>query len=327
MAEGGEGSIAAPVWQSIARSLPSKAAQKDEGRTMDDIDVPKPLLNQLSDYWRGFWAMLPQFLLALVVLFVTWMLVRSARWAIAKVLRRARFRRSLIEVFQMIVTTGIWMLGALVAMTIVFPSLTPAKALTALGLGSVAIGFAFKDVFENFLAGILILLREPFELGDFIECDDVEGVVEEITIRDTHIRQTDGQLVVMPNAMLFKNPVTVRTSQNLRRAEITVGVAYDVDVDTARDVIYRAVVAVDMVRDDVRDVQVFAKEFGASSIDFEVAWWTGSTPLDVRSSRDQVVRAVKAALDGAGIEIPFPYRTLTFKEPLPLARAGAEEDG
>ncbi len=300
---------------------------------MDDLDIPKPLMAQLTEYWQGFWALLPQLALAMVVVLIVWLVVRGVRWTIARVLRRARFRRSLIEVFQMIASTGLWLLGSLIAMTIVFPSLTPAKALTALGLGSVAIGFAFKDVFENFLAGILILLREPFKLEDFIECDDVEGVVEEITIRDTHIRQTDGQLVVMPNAMLFKNPVTVRTSQNLRRAEITVGVAYDVDVDAARDVIYDAVVAVDMVRDDVRDVQVFAKEFGASSIDFQVTWWTGSRPVDIRASRDKVVAGVKRALDEAEMEIPFPYRTLTFKDGArdvmerAAALSGRETDG
>ena len=76
--------------------------------------------------------------------------------------------------------------------------------------------------------------------------------------------------------------------------------------------IYDAVIRVDMVRDDVRDVQVFAKEFGASSIDFQVTWWTGSKPVDIRASRDKVVSSIKRALDEAGIEIPFPYRTLTL---------------
>ncbi len=279
---------------------------------MEDVDIPKPLLNQLSEYWYGFWKLLPQLALALIVLGLVWAFSKAVQWFLDRFLRRARMRRSLIEVFQMIAGTGIWLIGSLIAMTIVFPSLTPAKALTALGLGSVAIGFAFKDVFENFLAGILILLREPFKLDDFVECAGNEGVVEEITIRDTHIRKTDGQLVVMPNAILFKQPVTVRTSQNLRRAEITVGVAYSVDVDAARDVIYDAVIRVDMVRDDVRDVQVFAKEFGASSIDFQVTWWTGSKPVDIRASRDKVVSSIKRALDEAGIEIPFPYRTLTL---------------
>lgn len=287
---------------------------------MDTSDLPAPLMTQLGDYWRGFWEILPQLMLAIVVIGIVWALSKGVKWLLSRLLRRARMRRSLIEVFQMIAGTSIWLVGSLIAMTIVFPSLTPAKALTALGLGSVAIGFAFKDVFENFLAGLLILLREPFKLDDFVECSDIEGKVEEITIRDTHIRQTDGQLVVMPNALLFKQPVTVRTSQNLRRAEITVGVAYDVDVDAARDVIHKSVTDVDLVRDDVRDVQVFAKEFGASSIDFQVTWWTGSSPVDIRASRDKVVASIKRALDDAEMEIPFPYRTLTFKEPLPLAR-------
>ena len=73
-----------------------------------------------------------------------------------------------------------------------------------------------------------------------------------------------------------------------------------------------------------RPVQIFAREFNSSSIDFEVTWWTGSKPVDERRSRDEVVAAVKRALDEAGIEIPFPYRTLTFKEPLSLSRGEGE---
>ncbi|MEM6325132.1 MAG: mechanosensitive ion channel family protein, partial [Pseudomonadota bacterium] len=171
----------------------------------------------------------------------------------------------------------------------------------------------------------LVLLREPFRIGDHIECDGVEGKVETITIRDSHIRQTDGQLVVVPNAQLFQNPVTVRTDQDIRRTSIICGIAYGEDVDAARDVIAEAVRKVDLVRDDVRDIQVFAHAFGASSIDFEITWWTGSQPLDIRSSRDRVVAAVKAALDQAGIEIPFPYRTLTVNGPIPVQSVGEQD--
>ncbi|WP_342347861.1 mechanosensitive ion channel family protein, partial [uncultured Nitrospira sp.] len=210
---------------------------------------------------------------------------------------------------------GIWIVGILIAAIIIFPSLTPGKILTGLGLGSIAIGFAFKDIFENFLAGILILLREPFQLGDFIECQELEGYVEEITIRDTHIRQTDGQRVVIPNSLLFKNPVTVRTDRDLRRVTIMCGIAYGEDVNTGREVIRHALEGLSTVNQE-KDIQIFAQGFGASSIDFEVTWWTGSRPVDIRKSKDKVVAAVKQALDSAGIEIPFPYRTLTFKEPL-----------
>lgn len=267
----------------------------------------------------------PQIVAAFIALLLTWLIAKYGGRLLRRTLSRADMRTSLVEVMQKLFSTLIWVGGILVAATIAFPSLTPAKIVTAVGLGSIAIGFAFKDIFENFVAGILILFREPFKLKDFIECDDYEGVVEDITIRDTHIRQSDGQRVVLPNAMLFKEPVTVRTDLERRRVTVMCGVAYDEDVDEARDVIRKAVEGLDKVDSD-KDVQIFAQEFGASSIDFEVTWWTGSTPLEVRESRDQVVSAVKRALDEAGIEIPFPYRTLTFKEPLPLLNRSDDGD-
>ncbi|MFD1344551.1 mechanosensitive ion channel family protein [Litorisediminicola beolgyonensis] len=281
---------------------------------------------QLETYTTGFWALLPQLVAALLWVLFVWFAVHLVQWLLPRVLGKARMRRALVDVLLMLATVGLWLFGVLIAVTIAFPSITPGRALTALGVGGVAIGFAFKDVFENFLAGILLLIREPFRIGDFIECEGIEGEVEEITVRDTHVRQTDGQIVVAPNAMFFKNPVTIRTAQDIRRITVMCGVSYDTDVDAARDVILGAVREVDSVRNDVRDVQVFAQAFGSSSIDFEVTWWTGSRPVDIRASRDKVVAAVKRALDEAGMEIPFPYRTLTFKEPLPIRREDAPEE-
>ncbi|MEL6798938.1 MAG: mechanosensitive ion channel family protein [Pseudomonadota bacterium] len=273
----------------------------------------------------GVVALAPQLLIALIALLLTWAISAGMRYTIRRVGTRLNLRRNLVDVLILIAKTGIWVAGVLIALTIVFPTITPARALTTLGLGSVAVGLAFKDTFENFLAGILILLREPFAIGDFVECEGIEGQIEEITIRDTRIRRTDGQLVVMPNHALFQNPVVVRTNRDVRRTTVICGVAYGEDVDAARAVIHDAVVAVDTVRDDVRDVQVFAHAFGSSSIDFEITWWTGSRPVDIRTSRDQVVAAVKRALDEAGIEIPFPYQTLTFKEPLPIRRMSSQD--
>ncbi|WP_299559173.1 mechanosensitive ion channel family protein [uncultured Sulfitobacter sp.] len=287
--------------------------------------LPAPLRDQLEGYVTGFWSVLPQLVLSFVFLGFVWLCIKVLRWIVPRTLRRARMRRSLVDVVLMLLTVSAWLFGTLIAVTIAFPTITPGRALTALGVGGVAIGFAFKDVFENFLAGVLLLVREPFSIDDFIECEHIDGQVEEITIRDTHVRQTDGQLVVAPNAMFFKNPVTIRTARDVRRTTVICGVAYGEDVDRARDVIAAAVRGVDAVRDDVRDVEIFAQEFADSSINFEVTWWTGSRPIDIRTSRDKVVAAVKRALDDEGIEIPFPYRTMTFKEPLALARAAKEE--
>lgn len=280
--------------------------------------LPGPMREKLSGYLEGFWTILPNLIFAVLFLLFVWGFAKFIGWVVPKMMKKARVRSALVDVGRMLALALVWVVGLLIAATIAFPTVTIGSILAAAGVGGIAIAFAAKDTLENFFAGIMLLLREPFRKGDFIECEDMEGKIEDITIRDTRIRQTNGQLIVAPNAMFYKNPVTVLTAGDLRRTTVMCGVAYDEDVDEAREVIYNAVKAVDSVRDDVKDVQIFAQAFGSSSIDFEVTWWTGSEPVDIRRSRDKVVAAVKRALDEAGIEIPFPYRTMTFKEPLPL---------
>lgn len=280
---------------------------------MEPVNV---LFDQLTAIMTGFIALLPQLGLAIVFLIVTWLVTKLARRILRTGMGRANMRRSLIALSQKLATVGIWIVGGLIATTIIFPSMTPGQLVAALGLGSIAIGFAFKDVFENFLAGILILFREPFKLNDLIEVDDIVGRVEEITIRDTNVRQTDGQRTVIPNAILFKEPVTVITDLDIRRTSIVCGVGYGEDVAKCRDIIQKAVESVDSVITDDKSVEVFAAEFGDSSINYLIRWWTKSSPGDIHASKDQVVESIKKALDAADVEIPFPYRTLTFAEPV-----------
>jgi small-conductance mechanosensitive channel len=269
--------------------------------------------------------LLPQILGAMGVLALTWLVAKTAQRLVVWATRGRRLRPSLVELLKNLTAIGTWVLGLLLAMTILFPEMSPTDLAAALGVGSIAIGFAFKDVFENFIAGVFVLSREPMRLGDYITCADVEGKVERITIRDTHLRRADGQLTILPNAVLLKSPVEIRTDLEKRRVSLIVGVAYGEDIAQSRRIIHDAVRPLSTVDAD-RDVDVFANAFSSSSIDFEVTWWTISTPFEVRRSRDEVVTAIKAALDDAGIEIPFPHRTLTFKEPLPIARSIAEAD-
>jgi len=286
----------------------------------------KILLNQLRELARSAIELVPQLVVAVLVLIATSFIAKGVRVLIHRAIR-SRLRPSLRSLFVNLGSIGIWLLGIMIAAIVVFPNLTPAKMLAGLGLGSVAIGFAFKDVFENFLAGIIILFRREMRIGDFVECEGIEGKVEEISVRETHIRQPDGQLVIVPNALLFKSPLTIRTDLGKRRTTVVCGVAYGEDIDGAREVIRSAVDSCETVDDNYEPVQVFACEFGSSSVDFEVAWWTGSRPVDIRRSRDEVIAAIKRGLDEAGIEIPFPYRTLTFAEPLPLADRRADPSG
>ncbi len=277
-----------------------------------DVDPVAIVVQALEDMVRGFFASLPQMGIAIVVLIVTLILARIVRTVVASVMKRTGVRRALITLATNLVGIVAWIFGIAIAVMIVFPSVTPAQFIAGLGLTSVAIGFAFKDVFENFLAGVIILGRDKMQIGDFIECEGVEGRIENIWIRETHVRKVDGELVIVPNAFLFKNPLYILTDQNLRRQELSIGVDYATDLTRARDAMIEAMKGCSSI-DTSRDIEVKFVGFGASSLDFRLLWWTDSQPRQQRDSYDEVGFAIKAALDKAEITIPFPQNTVSLR--------------
>ena len=143
-------------------------------------------------------------------------------------------------------------------------------------------------------------------------------------MRETHVRQFSGELTIVPNSTMFKNPVLILTDEPMRRSETVVGVSYDSDLEAAEDIIRKAVESVEIV-EHAKPILVCAQTFNSSSVDFLVQWWCNTAEHDIRVTKGVVMKAVKAALDDAGIEIPFPYVTNTFKEPLALSRAPQED--
>ena len=292
------------------------AANSTSGTSVDTVAT---LQDQLVGMGEGFVRALPGLAIALVVLLVTWIVARFAARIADLLIGKTDVRPSLKNLIDTIVRLVIWIVGIMIAAIVVMPGLTPASLFAGLGIGAVAIGFAFQDIFENFMAGVLIMLREKMRIGDIIECEGIIGKVEHITLRETHVRKLSGEVTLVPNSMLFKNPVEILTDEVKRRHEVVVGVSYDTNLDHAADVIRRAVESIEEV-DSEKTLDIFAQEFNASSVDFLVRWWAGSTPRSGWESKDKVVRAIKAALDDAGIEIPFPYVTHTFKERVPLGK-------
>ncbi|HCE23209.1 MAG TPA: mechanosensitive ion channel protein MscS [Hyphomonas sp.] len=287
------------------------------------VDTLATLQDQLVDMAEGFVRALPNMAIALVIILITWIVARIAVRGVSRAIGKTDMRPSLQNLIDTVVKLGIWIVGLMIALIVVMPGMTPASLIAGLGIGAVAIGFAFQDIFENFLAGVLIMLREKMRIGDVIECEGIIGKVEHITLRETHVRKLSGEVTLVPNSMLFKNPVEILTDEQMRRHEVIAGVSYDTDLDHAAEVIRKAVESVDVVERD-KGIDVFAVEFNSSSVDFKVRWWAGSTPRNMWESKDKVIRAIKRALDDAGIEIPFPYITHTFKECVPLGRDPGE---
>lgn len=296
----------------------------DAGETYDQtVNTLETLQNELVVMAEGLIRALPNMAIALVIVLLTWIVARVAVRMANKGIGKTDMRPSLKNLIDTVIKLGVWIVGLMIALIVIMPGMTPATLIAGLGIGAVAIGFAFQDIFENFLAGVLIMLREKMRIGDVIECEGIKGKVEHITLRETHVRKLSGELTIVPNSMIFKNPVEILTDESLRRHEVVAGVSYDTDLDHAASVIRKAVEAVEGIETG-KTIDVFATTFNSSSVDFLVRWYSGSTPRDGWESTDKVVRAIKRGLDEAGIEIPFPYITHTFKERVPMGRDPGE---
>src|ERR687890_217353 len=166
-------------------------------------------------------------------------LKRGKLWGTLPVFRY-RGRTDLADLLGGFVKWAIIAFGLLVVSTIVFPSIRPADALATLGIGSIAVGFAFKDILQNWIAGLLILLRRPFQRGDQIVINNYEGTVEHIEARATILKTYDGRRVIIPNSDVFTRSMIVNTAFPKRRSEYDVGIGFSDDIDTARRVILDA---------------------------------------------------------------------------------------
>lgn len=258
-------------------------------------------------------ASLPGLLIAMLIFYAIYRISRMIELGIVATLRRAKYSRSLQIVLARL---GRWLIvfsGFLLATTIALPSFSPSELIGLLGIGSVAIGFAFREVLQNFLAGILILLNEPFRIGDQIIIGDYEGTVEDIQIRATYVRTYDNRRAVIPNSDLFTGSVMVNTAYDKRRNEYDIGISYDDDIEAAQNLCVATLREIDGVLDNPPPDTIMM-EMGDSAIVFRVRWWTNPRQANVLRVQNLVLRTLKNRLTDAGFNIPFPIRTVHFND-------------
>lgn len=256
----------------------------------------------------SFWERVPYICIAIIVFIIFWLLTKLFKFFVRKTLEnRSYTRQNLVLVLNRVGSTAILFFGFLIALVISIPGFTPGQLMSALGIGSVAIGFAFKDIFQNLLSGILILLSEPFRIGDDIIVNNMEGTVEDIQIRATFLRSPDGRRIVIPNATVYTSAVTVNTAYQRRRCEFVVGIGYEDDVQKAKAVILKLL-------DNSRNVlsqpafSVNVTALADFSVNLTVRWWVDTTETTTSASISEIQELVVDAFDENNISIPYPVQ-------------------
>lgn len=256
----------------------------------------------------SFWERLPYIGIAITVFFIFWLLTKLFKLFIRKTLEnRSYTRQNLVLVLNRVGSTFIIFFGFLIALVIAIPGFTPSQLIGALGIGSVAIGFAFKDIFQNLLSGILILISEPFRIGDDIVVNGMEGNVEDIQIRATFLRSPDGRRIVIPNATVYTSAVTVNNAYQRRRCEFVVGIGYEDDMQKAKQII------MDILDHNLNVLSqpgfsVNVTALADFSINLTVRWWVNTTETSTSTSISEIQELVVTAFDEKGISIPYPVQ-------------------
>ena len=284
-----------------------------------DPDVVWQVFAQLG---ARFLAHLPYLILGVTVFFVFIVAARVVKRVLLMAGRRTRLDLTLADLLGRLASAFTIVLGMFVAAVVIFPTFNPGDLIAGLGITTVAIGFAFKDVLQNFFAGILILWRRPFIVGDEVKVGDYEGTVEEITTRSTRVRTYDGERAVLPNGIVYTGAVLVRSAYSSRRVRVSVGIGYKDSIDQARSIIHQVLNETEGVLQEPGP-WVYVAELAPSSVNLNVFFWTNSRQANVLMLTDRVMSGIKLALDEAGIEIPYPH-TVVMQQNSQVAKEARE---
>lgn len=268
--------------------------------------------SKLTAFAEGFFLQLPNIIAAILFFAAAWVASRLIGRLMANVAQK-RNRPDLGSLLASLVRGAILITAALFSAAIIFPSVNPGDIFATLGIGSVAIGFAFKDILQNLLAGLLLLIRRPYKTGDQIVVKEFEGTVEHIESRATLIKTYDGRRVIIPNSDVYTSPVVLNTAFDARRDEFVVGIGYGDDMDKAILVFETAMAKVDGVLADPPP-EILPSALNDSTVDLKVRWWANSISGAQVRVRSRVVVALYKAAKANNIDLPFPTQVLLFHD-------------
>ncbi len=289
-------------------------AAGDMATTAPTFD-PSPALERLRGELESLVAALPMFVLALLVVSLAWVAGRwlSRRAILARV--ASKHNPFLRELAATTVRWLVLMLGVVLALEVIDATALVGAVLGTAGVLGVALGFAFKDILENYLAGILMSLRQPFAPRDHVVIDGNEGIVVALNSRATVLMTLDGNHLRLPNALVFRSVTLNYTRNPSRRFEFDIGIGVNDDLVCAQEIGIREMRAVAGVI-GTPPPRAFITALGDSNVQVRFHGWVDQREHDFALVKSEAIRRVKTALESAGMDLPEPiYRVQLYPHP------------
>jgi len=267
----------------------------------------------MENYWNQFMAYfigrIPNLLSAVVIFILSLYLARLLSNILKRVLGGRKAPEGVTHLLRQLTFWTIIIIGLITSLERFFPV---TAFLAGLGIVGFTIGFALQDIMKNFASGIILLLQQPFHIGESIELAGFEGIVLAIDLRTTEIRASDGRIVILPNASVLANPIVNYTRARQRRVDLSLSLSHGTDPNTARQIILEAIKAVPGFVKKPEPVLVF-DNLTSSALVLTVNFWIDVSKNNPAQAKDTVLLKVKSAFNQQGIEIPHPVQAVYSK--------------
>lgn len=270
--------------------------------------------NQFRSWWEALVSHLPEIVLALVILTLSYFLSRFTYRMTHKIVSKRVSQQSVGRLISQTTSALVVFAGLFMALQAVNLGKSVTGLLAGAGISGLILGLALQGTLSNTISGIVLSLRKNIRVGDWIETIDYKGEVLNIALNYLVLKESDNNIVIIPNKTILENPLKNYSQTSKMRVVLQCGVAYDTDLERVREI------TLELIRDRFghtriqEDPEFFFTEFGSSSIQFLCRFWIyGKSGLDKMKAKSNLIIELKKAFDKEGIEIPFPIRTLELK--------------
>ncbi len=278
----------------------------------------RPALLEVGALVRSGITLLPLIVFAIVVIplafYAAILVAKLVEWALSRriespFLRRVLARTAAIPVFLI----GLYLVLQVAGLTRLAVSL-----LGGAGVIGIIVGFAFRDIAENFLASLLLSIRRPFRRGDYIVVSGHEGLVQSMDTRSTLLLSLEGNHIQIPNAAIFKSTIVNYSSAPARREVVDVGIGFDVSIAAAQEIILGVLTAHDAVINDPEEPLVLVDSLGSATVNLRAYFWLDGRTHAPPKVKSALLRLIKKALMEGGISMPDEAREIIFPQGVPI---------
>jgi len=276
-------------------------------------DSIKKLYDKLSGWVDEIVLALPNILLAVLFLSFSIFLAKHLKKIVTKALLKTTANQTVVGVLSNMFVAAFMIVSIFIVLNILNLSEAVTALLGTAGVIGLAVGLALQDPLMNLFSGVLMSVRDYYQVGDLIESNGFFGKIKKITLRSTVISLPDGQEAILSNKDVLNNPLTNFSHNGRRRIDIECGVSYGDDLEKVKKVATEAIENCGMNINETKPVEVFFSSFGDSSINFTLRFWKNVTAqTDYLAAKSEAIIALKKAFDENDISIPFPITTLDF---------------